>query len=307
MISAIFPSCENHYNMNTILYEWSFALFSAHIHHFLPDIPWQEHEDLYQRFEAFHTPKQYEFLRVEHTSDVQELLQLEPALLCLYHLGNHFETVLALGKISLAFDLLLDREVYKRNEKAFLALQAQLKSNGNEYRFLFSDDRAVLLKMRTALQKRRHVVVFADGNSGTRGSKDLRIAVRFLHGTLQVKQGIAMISHLLQVPIIPLWMKKKQPVYILSMAHRIDPTTWESRLDYIRYGMQSLYDQLAKEIAGHPWKWECWRYLHRNGTFDPADLHSFREQQTGAEEAWIPIPWQGQMAYFDRVSYQLIH
>lgn len=294
--------------MNTKSYGWSFALFSAHIHHFLPDIPWREHENLYKRFEAFHQPKQHKLLEIEHTADIQTLLRLEPALLCLYHLGNHFETVLALGKVGLSFDLLLDREVYRRYESTFLALQAQLQSNGSAYRFLFSDDRAVLLKMRSALQEQRHVVVFADGNSGTvAGNKDLRTAVRFLGGSLQVKQGIAMISHVLQVPIIPLWMKEVGGVYTLSAVERIDPCVWDDRRGFIVYGMQSLYDRLEKKVAERPWIWECWGYLHQNGTFDPADLLSFREQRPSAEEAWIPIQWRGRMAYFDRVSYQLIH
>lgn len=294
--------------MNKTLFEWPFALFSAHIHHFLPHIPWQEHEDLYRRFEAFHKPKQHKLLEIEHSDDIQTLLQLEPALLCLYHLGNHFETVLALGKVGLSFDLLLDRAVYRRYESTLLALQAQLQRNGSAYRFLFSDDRAVLLKMRSALREQRHVVVFADGNSGTvAGNKDLRTAIRFLGGSLQVKQGIAMISHVLQVPIIPLWMKEVSGVCKLSAVERIDPGVWDDRRGFIVYAMQALYDRLEKKVADRPWIWECWGYLHQNGSFDPANLLPFREQRLGTEEAWIPIQWRGRMTYFDRVSYQLIH
>lgn len=297
--------------MNKTLYEWDFALFSAHIHHFLPHIPWQEHEDLYKRFEAFHTPKPHGFLEMEHTSDVAVLLKLEPALLCLYHLGNHFETVLALARLGLTFDLLLDREVYTRQEPTFSALQVQLQNNGAEYRFLFSDDRAVLLKMRTALKERRHVVVFADGNSGTTvGKKDRRTPVRFLHGNLQVKQGIAMISYILQVPIMPLWMNKIKDVYRLTMDDGIDPREWRSRQDFILYSMQSLYDRLAQEVIGSPWKWECWGYLHLNGSFDPTTsqrkIAAENRWHAEATDAWLPIPWRGRSAYFDRVSYQLI-
>jgi len=298
--------------MNTTVYGWPFALFSAHIHHFLPRIPWQEHEALYQRFEAFHTPKQHESLEIEQNTDVGILLGLQPALLCLYHLGNHFETVLALARLGLAFDVLLDREVYTRHESVFLALKAQLQSNGSAYRFLFSDDRAVLLKVRSAFRERRHVVVFADGNSGTTmGNKDLRTRVQFLNGNLQVKQGIAMISHVLQAPIIPLCMDKTQDVYRLTMIDRIDPTKWMDRQDFIHDSMQALYDRLATELANTPWKWECWGYLHLNGSFDP--MASNKEKistenrfQAGAKDAWIPITWRGGSAYFDRVSYQLI-
>lgn len=294
--------------MKNTLYQWPFALFSAHIHHFLPTIPWSEHENLYQRFETYHKPKQRELSTVEYKPHMQAFLQLEPALLCLYHLGNHFETVLALGKVGLSFDLLLDREVYTRYESTFLTLKMQLQSNGSAYRFLFSDDRAVLLRMRTALQEKRHVVVFADGNSGTAaGNKDLRTAVRFLGGSLRVKQGIAMISHVLQVPIIPLAVKERRGVYTLSTGERIDPCMWDDRQDFIVYGMQSLYDRLEKKVAERPWIWECWGYLHENGTFNPAHLYAAKQQQMGDEEALIPIQWRGRMAYFDRASYQLIH
>lgn len=297
--------------MQKQLYEWPFALFSAHIHHFLPHIPWQEHDDLYKRFEVFHTPKPHDFLEMEHTADVEVLQKLEPALLCLYHLGNHFETVLALARLGLTFDLLLDREVYDRHESAFHALQQQLQNNGGEYRFLFSNDRAVLLKMRTALRERKHVVVFADGSSGTAvGSKDLRTPVRFLHGNLQVKQGIAMISHLLQVPIMPLWMNRTKGVDKLTVTDGIDPKEWNARQDFIRYSMQTLYDRLAEEVIRNPWKWECWGYLHLNGSFDPMTTENKISIENNMlkerKEAWIPIPWQGRSAYFDRVSYQLI-
>src|SRR5690606_2697157 len=138
------------------------------------------------------------------------------------------------------------------------------------------------------------------------GNKDLRTRVQFLNGNLQVKQGIAMISHVLQVPIIPLRMKEVSGVYTLSAVERIDPGVWNDRREFIVYGMQSLYDRLEKKVAERPWIWECWGYLHQNGTFDPADLLSFREQLLGTEEAWIPIQWRGRIAYFDRVSYQLI-
>ncbi|PRD56700.1 hypothetical protein [Sphingobacterium gobiense] len=297
--------------MNKTLFEWPFALFSAHIHHFLPHIPWQEHEDLYGRFEAFHTPKPHGVLEMEHTRDVEVLLKLEPALLCLYHLGNHFETVLALARLGLTFDLLLDREVYTRQESTFSALQVQLQNNGEKYRFLFSDDRAVLLKMRTALRERKHVVVFADGNSGTvAGKKDRRTSVQFLGGNLQVKQGIAVISHVLHVPIFPLWMNKRKGVYTLTVADRIDPREWNIRQDFIRFSMQTLYDHLATEVVGTPWKWECWSYIHLNGSFDPVTwkpkFTTENKSPMEIKDTWIPVPWQGRQAYFDRVSYQLI-
>lgn len=43
--------------MKNQICEWSKAIFSAHLHHFLPNIPWCNHDYIYEKFVGYHKPK----------------------------------------------------------------------------------------------------------------------------------------------------------------------------------------------------------------------------------------------------------
>lgn len=295
--------------MKNKIYEWPKALFSAHLHHFLPDIPWDMHENIYSLYEDYHKPKKQKKRQIADNINKDFILKTAPSIFCLYHLGLHYETVLALGDIGVNFDLLLDRDVYEQNKKKFLDIQSNLKKDGLEYNFLFSNDPTVLLKIRATIKQGRHLLVFVDGNSGASENKEHLVKVNFLNGNLNVRQGITMISHLLGVCLIPIILEIKNDKLTFTLVDVINPKHWNNRINYMKEASQILYDYLARQIKLKPWQWECWRYIHENGSFNPGQdnlnnksMLMFNEKEI---EAIIPVVVNNRQVIFNRANYLL--
>ena len=295
--------------MKNQICEWSKAIFSAHLHHFLPNIPWCNHDDLYEKFVGYHKPKKQPNIQIHDNANKEKILNTAPSIFCLYHLGFHSETVLTLGKIGVNFDLLLDRDVYELNKSVFIEIQTKLKSNGLEYKFLFSDDPKVLLKIRTTIKECRHVLVFADGNSGASDNNNHLLKVQFFKGSLFVRQGITMISHILGVCILPLTLENKDGKFLFNIGNEINPRLWNNRVEYIKEGMQLLYKYLEEQIVSAPWKWECWNYIHDNGSFNPGQINlkddSIKAPICIDNEAFVQVKFRDREVVFNRESYML--
>ncbi|NGM72824.1 hypothetical protein [Sphingobacterium sp. SGL-16] len=295
--------------MKYMNYDWPKAIFSAHLHHFLPHISWRNHEDIYDKFLKFHKPRLHTEFRIEDNVEKDYLLNLAPSILCIFHLGFHFETVLALGEIGLNFDILLDRDVYDINQTLFLDMQSKLNNSSHVHNFLFSDDRTVLLKIKSAIKEGRHVVIFADGNSGANVNNNQFIKVHFLNDCLLVRKGIPMISHILGVCIIPLVLEKRNENFAFSIGNIINPKHCDNRLEFVKIGMQQLYDFLTTQIEFSPWKWECWKYMHKNGSFNPGQVGKGLKISINTSEleneALVAVEFQEKQVVFNRANYML--
>src|SRR5690606_25018700 len=190
--------------LNTVNSTWEFALFSANVHSFFPDISWEEHGTIYENWKTYHMP-------TKRLVEIDEMLRnqmktLAPGILTLFHLGNHLESPVALADSGLIFDIILDPEVYLKSESVLTKMLQNLNDLGRgNYRFLFSNDPHLLLKCRGSLQSRKHILIFADGSSGTAvGGKDNRIKIPFFANYLNCKVGIPTLAFLFKVQIYPL-------------------------------------------------------------------------------------------------------
>lgn len=281
---------------------WEFALFSANLHRYLPEIPWTEHPQLYQQYTEYHQPRLSYDRSAWETTVLAPYTTTAPRILCLYHLGYHAQLPRVLADKGLCFDVLMDRKVFEEQRDLLDHLRDDMNSNENTYRFLFSDNPAVLLQVRTTLQQGRHLVVFADGNSGTDTAMANRQEVDFLNSRLAVRKGIALISHLMMTPVIPISHRVQGQKIQLVLGEAIFPAN-TPRKEYIGACMQTLYGFLSRELAVQPWLWECWSYLHELNAFEPeADERADRDI-VKPEDALLPISIAGQMGYFDRLRY----
>lgn len=241
---------------------WSFALFSAHIHRYCPALPWGEHPTLYQHWKSHHQPRPFESTLQWDMASLESLRVGPPQILALFHLGMHAQIPQFLAEQGIQFDLLLDRRVFVQYQTLLASLQTTKAEQGACYRFLMSDDPQVLLKARSAIRAGRHLLVFADGNSGTSDLIDRKVKISFLAADLYVRKGIGLLSALLRTPILPISHQMDGDKLQLIIAAAIGQQVDEIRDDYIQRSMQLLYDFLAEQIAEEPWRWECWGYLH---------------------------------------------
>lgn len=239
-----------------------FAFFSANLHHYVPSIPWTKHESLYSIFNGYHKPRNHNL----YTADIIGANQLRTSgILVAFHLGQHELLPVYLAQMGLEFDILISRNVYARHDQSLRAHQDALGKAGKRFNFLFAEDRNIVFELRRSLRAERHVLIFADGNLGSENMRLNMDRVNFLAAQLQVRTGIAFLSHLLQVPVYPIIDQLKAQKLRIRFGTSIWVRNGESRTSYVQRCMQELFDRLAKRLDRHWTDWGCWNHMHRNG------------------------------------------
>ncbi|WP_286766671.1 MULTISPECIES: hypothetical protein [Sphingobacterium] len=278
---------------------WDFALFSAHLHYYMPSIAWHDHYQLYDQWKSYHIARPFRPAEEWRALDPDLLKDGGPKIICLYHLGFHAQLPRVLADQGIQFDILMDKKVYLAQNDEMLEMQTEMRSRGLKFRYLISDDPSVLLKARTAIQEGRHLLIFADGNSGVSESKHKKVAVNFLANRIYVRTGIALLAYLLKVPVVPLSHTTVDREYQVHYGAPIVRDENEQRNIFISRCMQRLYDFLAIEIEDRPWKWECWGYLHEMNCYDvgvyPEELAHKDKEQT-----CIKLKLNGRKGCFNR-------
>lgn len=287
--------------LNPILSNWEFALFSANVHSFFPALSWEEHDHLYDKWRIYHKPTK----RSVELDDVHKeaLKTLAPGILTLFHLGNHLESPVALADSGLVFDIVLDQEVYRKSQNLLNEMLQKLNILGKgDYRFLFSNDAHLLLKCRSSFKKGKHILIFADGSSGTgAGGKNQRIKIPFFASYLNCKQGIPALAFLFKVQIYPLLTSDKNTnVSKLQLQTIISPNENQKKEDFTRIALTKLYKMLETAIQKDPWRWECWSYLHSNGMLNSAIESQTKQVHQGP---YIFVNTRNGYYLFDRRYY----
>ncbi|QQD11634.1 hypothetical protein [Sphingobacterium sp. UDSM-2020] len=282
-------------------HSWAYALFSAHLHRYLPALKWEDHLMVYEKWKSVHIPKPMASTCQWERSFIQEWDVDTPHIICLYHLGMHAQIPRVLAEQGFCFDILMDRHVFEKQQTPLIQLQTELNRNEREYRFLMSDDPQVLLKARTAIKKGKHLLVFADGNSGTSESLNKKVRIDFLAADIYVRKGIALLSFLLQIPVIPIThVFINDDYYSVVAGNRICVQPYENRDCYITRCMQQVYDFLAIEISRSPWNWECWSYLHEMNCYSIAVPTIKEIGEQNADAGIIHIQLAGEKGVFYR-------
>src|SRR5690606_14987630 len=228
---------------------------------------------------------------------------LLPGIFVLFHLGHHLQLPLRLAQAGLSFDIVLDRMVYERSRLLFDRLQTAMSRQGRQYGYLFSDEPSILLRARERLRSGRHLLVFADGASGTASpsaAKDQRVTVPFLQGEVQLKKGIPFMAYLFDVALYPLSWEETAKGGQYAMQEYIADRYAENREDFIQRALCRCYDLLGEAVCRQPWIWECWPYLHTNGMLqiEDADMLSIWKN-----DPMLLLPLDKKQCLFDRRHY----
>jgi lauroyl/myristoyl acyltransferase len=287
-------------------YGWDFALFSANLNYFMPELGWQAHAALYEKWRDYHRPKSIRTLAHWDVSCLEQLKTQPASILCLYHLGYHAQIPRILADHNILYDMILDRRVFEARREDLIAMQTAMKRRGMTYRFLFSEDPQVLLQARSALRQGRHLLVFADGHSGTT-DKQNRVRIDFMASQIAVRKGIALLSYLLRAAIVPISHAPATAGIRLYAGTPIHPESGADREFYMVSAMRSLYRFLEQELYRAPYLWESWNYLQDLDCFDILPQYTVDDGEDGvAADASIPLTLQGISGRFDRINYRFI-
>lgn len=295
-----------------------YALFCANLWHFYPQASPNEYPRLYgevldmQRQAYLRQPiKGLGNMDTDSLNETLARIKKSPGIICTYHTGAYRQICWLLAQAGIPYTLLLSAAAIKRQETELRREYAQMAApyGPDGFNLLDAERPSVIREMCRALARGHNIVAYVDGNTGAadKNSRNL-MEIPFLNGRLQVRKGIASLSHLSRKPIYPILNSRAQNgSSVFSTSAPLWPTLNESRADYEVRVTSRLYALLAGYVNIRPSDWECWRYLHH---WLPQHAKLSRSgqlayQRYGALERWHRVVRQGRPFLLDRFTYRL--
>lgn len=295
-----------------------YALFCANLWHFYPQASPNEYPRLYGEVLAMqrqaylrHPIKELLDGDIGSLNETLARVKRSPGIICTYHTGAYRQICWLLAQAEIPYTLLLSAAAIKRESRELQReyLQLSAPSGPEGFHLLDAERPNVIREMCRALARGHNIVVYVDGNTGAadKNSRNL-MEIPFLNGRLQVRKGIASLSHISRKPIYPILNSGGQNGNsALSPSAPLWPTLNESRADYEVRVTSRLYALLAGYVNIRPGDWECWRYLHhwlpQHANFSHSGLIAY--QRYGPSERWHRVVHQDCAFLLDRFTYRL--
>lgn len=305
------------------------ARISANLFHLRPDLPVDSHAQITRRI-YFHQRRAHldQFHLDALVPGVHEIgpqvtipLAGTPAIVCTYHYGAYRLVLphLLLRRVKVA--MLIDRRVADAQGAEFEGILRGFCTRWNlpqDYFRIHDTSRpSMLLSLRRDLRAGYTVLVFIDGNIGSdrdTGEGEHTVPVPFLGATLHSRTGVAVLSHLAKVPIVPVLMKRSEHDELSHELHALAPIGPGSgeRKDYVRHACAAMWQPLDDALRADPLPWESWRYVDRSLDLvqlqarhpaSPSDGDPLRVILN--EERFALDASHAEPVLFDRVTYRL--
>lgn len=193
-----------------------------------------------------------------------------PKVFCGYHLGSFRAIIGYLAYLGFDFSLVVNKDVYQNQAKEIQQTVSGLNTKAgksSKLNIICADDLDAAYQMVRAMRNGHSLVVYADGNTGVGGAfrQDEKMQqVSFLNQKIAVRQGIPYLAHLLKIPIIPV-ISFRDAAYeiVLHFLPPIIAKKGESKQDFCKTTMQTLFGYLEQWLRRYPLQWEGWGYIHR--------------------------------------------
>lgn len=296
-----------------------YAMFTANVWNFMPEIPPSEYPRLHREVLDHQQAAVRDYLEESADSLDQVLgwddehirrLRAEPGIICTYHTGSYRLINKMLVRSGIPFSLLVSEKVYKEEcaslSLAYQRLASQPDTGG--FNLLNAEDPYVVRHMLAALEQGRNVLVYLDGNTGSGEMfAPNRINIPFLNGLVVSRMGIAAVAYLADKPIYPIGCVRSANG-ITSHNHHLPiyKDRDENKQGFIERTMVNLYSILENQVRYQPGDWECWLYMHYwvVPQWLTPDRFSDAHQRYGDESRWQEVYHNGAKYRLDREMYQ---
>ncbi len=193
-----------------------------------------------------------------------------PKIFCGYHLGSFRAIIGYLAYLGFDFSVVVNKDVYQNQAKEIQQTVSSLNAKAgksSQLNIICADDLDAAYQMVRAVRNGHSLIVYADGNTGVGGAfrQDEKMQqVSFLNREIAVRQGIPYLAQLLKIPIIPV-ISFRDAAYeiVLHFLPPIRAKEGESKQDFCRSTMQTLFAYLEQWLKRYPLQWEGWGYIHR--------------------------------------------
>jgi lauroyl/myristoyl acyltransferase len=258
-----------------------FSLAQANVQRFLPKLDIDNFAELYRQYTYS------QFLLRRDQNDFKKLYALsvinnstfdllpsnlkEPVIFATFHYGSYRAITSYLLTHGFKVVVIMDGFLYIRQkeemEKIYSKYVKEGKINNSDFIILSVNDLSIIPQLQRLLLNGYVLVVYIDGNTGSLKKRDFKkgwIEIDFLNSKINVKIGVAVLSVMLKISIIPVitcWGEREE--LEMKFYPAISPNNYSNSKLYVKDSMLKLYSILEEHLYKNPATWECWTYMHK--------------------------------------------
>ncbi len=204
------------------------------------------------------------YLRGWDASYIHQLIEEYGGLLFgLFHFGAHRHVLLDSAGINIPVVAPIAGQSYYDLQKM---MSSSSEEKANLVQLIEVEGEKVSRELFKALRNGRVGGIYVDGNMGPTDKQKIEsgVQVDFFKHKLMVKAGIARLSLLLKLPILPVFCINNNNVDEVEFGKLIKPAKKEAnKSEFCISVMQNLYKELEAKVKKSPSDWEYALCLHR--------------------------------------------
>lgn len=271
----------------------TFNFVSANLLNFLPSIPADTHENLFSKMRMHQQLSLLDYryscsagqVRTEGAyASAMALLKSRPCIICTFHMGSNRVLNHLLAGAGIPYTVVAANHIARGEGEAFQQMYAREYNREQPFTVIEAQQPNAGLQMLRELKKGKSLLIYIDGNTGSGDDtihNENRTRIDFLNGHIYARSGVAYLSHLANVPVIPVISYRTSLNCIrLRMEQAIYPDVTVNRKQYAAAATRQIYNAFAPLLQQYPEQWECWMYLHKI-----VDCHAFKGAETVSQEA----------------------
>jgi lauroyl/myristoyl acyltransferase len=207
-------------------------------------------------------------IHTEGNMDFINDLHRQPRIFCTYHLGSYRLICHYLCQVKAHFSIVMDAQTMEQQGPEFREVFENNETYSEaSFRIINAESPSAGLQMLREIKSGRSLLFYADGNSGVGGmgrNDDKLTQIHFFNKRMFARKGIAFISHVAGVPLIPaLSYRNEEMENIITFFDPVIPNRAEDREVFVSRVTQQLYDRFTQYLLRYPQQWEGWFYVHR--------------------------------------------
>lgn len=259
---------------DSVRWYFQFAAFSANLQWLMPDIPVEQHNELFRQTllnQRLANLDEYYFrelsIHLEADSAVDHAgLTNRPSVICTYHLGSYRllpHWLMAQG-VSICMPLATD-VLDTQGDGMLAAAEETCRQSGATCTLIDAENPLTIIHMLTALRSGKTIVAYLDGNMGAlpnEMSTNL-VTIPFLDVEMRVRTGLAAVAYIAGVPIHSMVSGcVTDRSTVVRCLQTITPVNGIKRADFASQTTKNLYRDLQALVKQQPWMWENWLSVH---------------------------------------------
>lgn len=267
-------------NKNFNLQSYYYAIFSANMHKFLPNIPRNKYKKMFydsiycQHCAALEqsSKKYLESSKIINHSNVNlekgEVSQ--KTIFATFHLGSYKTIISFLYNNGFRIALIIDDTVFKSQSDVFenIVKNIIIGKKTSELVILNVKERTSIVRLKNLIENGYVMAVYLDGNSGInvepQNFSKIFHSINFLNQKLNVKYGVGKLASILNAIIIPvLSYRGLNDENTIEIHKEISVDDFENKEIFAKSAIEYCYSILEKKVNIYPTQWECWGYIHK--------------------------------------------